>query len=277
MTTRTTFDNNFLDKLAYTTPDVRRKLLERVEFGALEFYANYEALREVVGLATTARKSLIVPFAKDILALTKGRILNEIEPMLASELRGTFELQLPEGRRREIVTFLEQAAAGHVPDAAQVIGQGALAEKQSAKIRFNAMFQAFEAHFGSLGDAERAKITFEQVQAGWWSKKGRETVLRFCHEWGVPEPEQTADRVMAHPEHYPHVRTWARIFALGLHRYLVLRRKRHEGDLFDLWQMLYLQDMDVYITNEKKLPEWYREVFGGTRRVVTAEGFFAQL
>lgn len=277
MPTRVTFDNNFLDKFNQAHAEERRRILDCVASGGVEFYANYEMLRELMGLAASpARKSLIIPYSADVLALTGGKILNEVLPMLESELRGTFELQLPKSRLGEIVAFLEQAASGHVPDAALVIGTGAIDEKSQAKAGFDAMFRAFEAHFGGLNDSERAKITLEQLQAGWWSKKGRDTVLRFCADWGVPNPEQTADQVMANPERFPHVQAWARIFALNLHRYLVLRRRRHEGDLFDLWQMLYLQDMDVYITDEKKLPEWYGGVFGNTRRVLTAAEFLAE-
>ncbi|MFN7956701.1 MAG: hypothetical protein U0704_15745 [Candidatus Eisenbacteria bacterium] len=206
MPTRVTFDNNFLDKFNQAHAEERRRILDCVASGGVEFYANFEMLRELMGLAASpARKRLIIPYSADVLALTGGKILNEVLPMLETELRGTFELQLPKSRLGEIVAFLEQAASGHVPDAALVIGTGAIDEKSQAKAGFDAMFRAFETHFGGLNDSERAKITLEQLQAGWWSKKGRDTVLRFCADWGVPNPEQTADQVMANPERFPHV------------------------------------------------------------------------
>src|SRR5438093_13681659 len=67
-----------------------------------------------------------------------------------------------------------------------------------------------------------------------------------------------------------------RIFGLMLYSYLVLRRRREEGDLFDFWQMNYLVDLDVFGTNDKKLPGWYRQVVGTTRRVIAAGELLAE-
>jgi len=276
MTTKVTFDVNFLDKFHDATPEDREKILTCVRNGALEFFANYEALREVMGLAHTTRGDKIIPFARYILDLTGGKILNMVLDLVESELRGSLEFQMESASRTQIVRFLEQAAGGYIPSAAPTIGQAAINDKRKAKIDYDAVFNALEARFGALSNAERAKITFEEVRAGWWKNMGRKTIHRFCTDWGVPDPDGTADRGASDPARYPHVQTWARIFALMLHRYFILRRKRDKGDLFDLWQMIYLQDMDVYVTEERKLPDWYKDVFGSSRSVMNWDLFVSE-
>jgi hypothetical protein len=183
---------------------------------------------------------------------------------------------MDDAERQAISRFLEQMASGHVPSAASPIGETAIQAKRKAKVDYNTMFTTFEEHFAALPDAERNLITYEDVQAGWWRKTARETIRHMCADWGVSDPEATADRVMAHPERYPHVRTWARIFALNMYQYLVVRSSRDRGDLFDLWQMNYVESMDVFLTEELKLPEWYAHVFGASRRVMTWDQFIGQ-
>ena len=75
MSTRVAFDNNFLDAFAAADDATREAVFRCVELGHLEMFATYEMLREVMGLALTARKDKIIPFSKDILRLTKGKIL----------------------------------------------------------------------------------------------------------------------------------------------------------------------------------------------------------
>jgi len=274
--TKVTFDVNFLDKFHEAASPDRQRILDCLGGGALEFYANEEALRELMGMAHSSRKDKLVAYAGCILQLTRGKILNPPMGLIASELRGAFELQMDEGDRVQLVRFLEQAAGGQIPSAALTIGQRAIDDKERSKQYFDAMFTASEGRFSKLSDMERAKISFDDLQERHWINMGRKTVEQLCMDNGVPDPEKVADRVLADPSKYPHVRFWMKIFTLMLHRYLVLRRRRDRGDLFDLWQMNYLQDMDVYVTEEKKLPGWYEDVFGNSRRVMNWSQFIGE-
>lgn len=101
-------------------------------------------------------------------------------------------------------------------------------------------------------------------------------VRRSCLEFGISNADQVADEVMHNPERYPHVRFPMRVFAVMLHRYFIDNATRDEGDLFDLWQMSYLIDLDVYVTNERKLAGWYRDVFGSEKQVLTATEFLSR-
>ena len=274
---RLAFDSNFLDKFDDAPNSDRSRILGLAKSGGLEFFATEELLREIMGIAkdpTTHRQ--LVKFGRHILDLVQGKVLARHLDIMESELRGKTIIVMEEAGRKQILAFLEQLADGHVPSAAPRIGQDAIDSKKQAKVDYNVMFAAFDARFGTVSDPERALVTYDQVQEGWWNKTARSTIRRFCEDWSVPNPDQTADRVMADPSHYPHVRTWARIFALNMHRYYVVRSSRDRGDLFDLWQMTYLVDMDGFLTNEEKLPEWYRDVYGATRRVMKWEEFIAE-
>jgi hypothetical protein len=275
VSTKFTFDANFLDKFHAAAAADRQRILGYLRDGKLTSYANYEALREVMGLASTCRKENLIPFCGHVLELTKGKILNVVMGMISSELRGAFELEMGDGFRTEINQFLDQAARGHIPSRAVTIGEGAITDKQRAKKYFDEMFAAFEERFSRLGDAERTKISFEELQERHWRNMGQGAVEHLCSDAGITDGSAVAERVLANPSRYPHVRVWMKIFALMLHRYLVLRRSRETGDLFDLWQMNYLQDMDVFVTEERKLPAWYGDIFGTSRRVMNWEQFVA--
>lgn len=274
---RLSFDANFLDKFDDAPDSDRSRILSGVKAGALEFFATEELLREIMGIAKDpATHPKLVRFGRDVLDLVQGKVLARHLDIMESELRGKAEIMMEEAGRKQILAFLEQLAGGHVPSVAPKIGQDAIDAKKQAKIDYNVMYAALDARFGSLSDANRAKVTYNDVQEGWWNKTAPATIRRFCGDWGVPDPDKVADRVMADPSRYPHVRTWARIFALNMHRYYVVRSSRDRGDLFDLWQMTYLVDMDGFLTNEEKLPEWYRDVYGANRRVMTWEEFIAE-
>jgi hypothetical protein len=134
MPTKVAFDNNFLDAFVGADVATREAIFLCVQLGHLEMYASYEMLREVMGLAVTTRKDKIIPFARDILRLTQGKVLRLADAQ-ESELRGSFELLMEEGARKQIVEFLQQAAGGHIPVAAATIGQGAIDEKSESQGR----------------------------------------------------------------------------------------------------------------------------------------------
>ena len=107
------------------------------------------------------------------------------------------------------------------------------------------------------------------------AKYGLKYLTRLFEDWGPSQPAELASRVLARPTQFPRLNTWLSIQSLPAYRYRALGENKDEGDLFDLRQMLYLVDMDVYVTNEKRLPSWYGDVFGSSRRVMTAEAFLA--
>jgi hypothetical protein len=270
---KVTFDNNFLDRFDSSAPADRNKIFSYVQSGKLECYANLETLREVMGLSQTTRSHLIVPFAEDILRLTHGKILYDIGDMLALELRGSFQLLMEEQSRKQIIRFLEQAASGHIPSAAQTIGQRAIEEKQNAKEQFDMRYLDMEPLYEKIDAAARAEISFDKIQADHWSNWCKRTVRAICAYGDVPDPDNVSEAVYDNEGSYPHFRTYMKIIALLLYHYFVLCGKREDGDLFDFKQMVYLQDMDAYVTNDRKLLGLYHRIFDGTRQVITAEKF----
>jgi hypothetical protein len=276
MAKRAIFDVNFLDRLHEAGEATRQSLFLCVDLGHLDVYASYEMLRELMGMAKSKRRALLVPYAGYVLRLTRGKILNRMLDALESELRGCFQLELDEDGRRRIVGFLEQMAGGHVPSAAGGIGQEAIDEKNKAKTWFDDWYADIVARTKKQTPEQRAASTFDRIQREHWENTARATVLKACSTYGINDPERMADSVLANPENYPHVRFPMRVFAVMLHRYFIEKRKRDAGDLYDLWQMSYLVDMDVFVTNERKLPDWYADVFGNTKRVMTAEEFLAR-
>lgn len=270
---KVTFDNNFLDRFHKSAPEDRNRIFSYVETGKLEFYANLETLREVMGLSQTTRSNLIVPFVEYILKLTSGKILYDIDDMLALEFCGAFQLLIEEQQRKQIIIFLKQAASGHIPSAAQKIGQHAIEDKKKAKEQFDIMYLNIENQFVGIDVATRAKISFDKIRTDNWNNTCKRTVRAICADRGIPDPDKVSEAVFNDNGSYPHFRTYMKIFALMLYQYFVLCRRRDEGDLFDFKQMVYLQDMDVYVTNERKLQEWYYRIFDNTRQVITAEQF----
>lgn len=271
---KVTFDNNFFDRFHSAPPADRSRIFNYVQTGNLECYANLEALRELMGLSLTeGRAYLIVPFAEDILKLTLGKILYDIDDMPASEFSGSFQLLLEEQGRKQIIKFLEQATSGYIPSAAKKIGQRAIEYKKKAKEQFDIMYLNLESQYAEIDATVRAEISFDKIQADHWKNTCKRTVRAICTDRNIPDPDKVAEAVFKNNGSYPHFRAYMKIFALMLYQYLVLHRKRDKNDLFDFKQMVYLQDMDVYVTNEKKLQEWYHRVFDNTRRVITAEQF----
>jgi hypothetical protein len=270
---KVTFDTNFFDRFHSSAPAYRSRIFSYVQTGKLECYTNEEALREVMGLSQTKRPNLIVPFAKDILKLTAGKILYDIDDMPASEFCGSFQLLMEEQRRKQIIKFLEQTASGHIPSRAQTIGQLATKDKQEAKEYFDRMYLGLEPLYAKLDAAALAEISFDKIQEEHWNNWCKRTVHAICTGRDIPDPDKVSEAVFNNEGSYPHFRTYMKIFALLLYKYLVLCRKREEGDLFDFRQMVYLQDMDVYVTDDRKLQEWYHSIFDNTRQVITAEKF----
>jgi hypothetical protein len=270
---KVTFDNNFLDRFHSSAPADRSRIFNCVQTGKLECYANLESLRELMGLSQTTRSYLIAPFAEDILKLTSGKILYDIDDMLASEFSGSFQLLMEEQKRNQIVRFLEQAASGHVPSAAQTIGQHAIEDKQKAKEQFDIMYLNLQTQYAKIDATVRAKISFDKIQTDNWNNTCKRTVRAICANMDVSDPDKVSEAVFSNSSSYPHFRTYMKIFALMLYHYFVLCRKRDGGDLFDFKQMVYLQDMDVYVTNENKLQGWCHHIFDDTRQVITAEQF----
>lgn len=270
---KVTFDSNFLDKFHSSATADRSRIFSCVNTGKLEIYANLEALREIMGLAQTTRSHLLVPFAEDIIRLTTGKILYDIGDMLASEFYGTFQLLMEEQSRKRIIKFLEQAASGHIPSAVQTIGERAIKDKQKAKEQFDTLYRTIETEYAIVDNASRSELSFDKIQATHWNKWCQKTVRAFCTDRDIPEPDKVSENVFNNSSSYPHFRTYMKIFAYVLYHYFVMHRRRDEGDLFDFMQMVYLQDMDVYVTNERKLQEMYHHVFDNTRQVVTTEKF----
>jgi hypothetical protein len=275
MPTKVAFDNNFLDAFVGADVATREAIFLCVQLGHLEMYASYEMLREVMGLAVTTRKDKIIPFARDILRLTQGKVLRLADAQ-ESELRGSFELLMEEGARKQIVEFLQQAAGGHIPVAAATIGQGAIDEKAKAKVETDAWYDTIVKRAAKLNKQKRKAATYEVIQRQHWENTGRATVVKTCENFGIKEPNEIADRVVANPDKYPHTRFLMRVFAVMMHKYFIEGSRRDANDLYDLWQMSYLVDMDVFVTNEKKLPGWYADVFGPAKRVLRSEEFLSQ-
>jgi hypothetical protein len=270
---KVTFDNNFLDRFHNSAPADRSRIFSYIQTGKLECYANLEVLREVMGLSQTTRSYLIVPFAKYILKLTSGKILYDIDDMPVSEFCGSFQLLMEEQRRKQIIKFLEQAASGHIPSTAQTIGQHAIEDKQKAKKQFDIMYFSIETQYADIDVEARAKISFDKIQADNWNNTCERTVRAICADRNITDPDKVSEAVFNNSSSYPHFRTYMKIFALMLYQYFVLCRRRDEGDLFDFRQMVYLQDMDIYVTNDRKLQGWYHRIFDNTRQVITAEQF----
>ena len=98
----------------------------------------------------------------------------------------------------------------------------------------------------------------------------------YCQEYDVPDPAGTAAKVLANPDKYPRTRNRMRAFSLLLHRYLVSGQRIEDGDVYDIRQMVYLNDCDVYVTDETRLRDRYHAVFDTSKQILSVEEFMAR-
>jgi hypothetical protein len=69
---------------------------------------------------------------------------------------------------------------------------------------------------------------------------------------------------------------WIASHALPAYHFRALGRKPRDGDLFDHRQLPYGVDMDVFLTEDGRLREWFEQLYGRKRRVMTTGEFLAE-
>lgn len=271
------FDTHFPGRfLACPDEAAKAAILGCIDHSALELWASLEVLEELMGVVTTRQKDQLVPLAETVLRLTKGRILALGEFLIASELRGEPHRELEAGPRDQVLAFLGQLAGGHIPSATPNIADRALQAKAEAAGQLRALRDQAQAVFPNLGRGDLTRITFKEVDELHWQKKGEGFVRRYCLEYDVPDPEGTARQVVADPARYPRVRNRMRAFSLLLHRYLVSGQRIDDGDVYDVRQMAYLNDCDVFVTDEGRFRERCMEIFGGSKQIVSVSEFMSR-
>ncbi len=276
MPTCVVFDTHFPGRfLAWPDEEAKAAILECVDRGELELWASLEVLEELMGIVTTRQRDRLVPLAESVLRLTKGRILALGEFLIASELRGEPQRELEAEPRDQVLAFLRQLAGGHIPSATPNIAGRALQAKAHAAGQLRELRDQARAVFPNLGRGDLTRITFKEVDELHWQKKGEGFVRRYCMEYDVPDPEGTARRVVEDPARYPRVRNRMRAFSLLLHRYLVSGQRIEDGDVYDVRQMVYLNDCEVFVTDEGRFRERCREIFGDSKQIVSVTEFMS--
>ena len=134
----------------------------------------------------TTHRQLVV--GRHILDLVQGKVLARHLDIMESELRGKTIIVMEEAGRETDSGFL--GATGRRSRSERCPANRTRCDrfKKQAKVDYNVMFAAFDARFGTVSDPERALVTYDQVQEGWWNKTARSTIRRFCEDWACRIP-----------------------------------------------------------------------------------------
>lgn len=280
---RVSFDNNFIDEFEKAPPEARAHILDCVARGRLEIYASELILKELMGLGEIRLPGL----CREVLKWTRGRMLATPQTILESELKGKPLFLLDEEARVHFVKYLTLIANGAVQKSAAGIGQKALAEKQTAMSELRKYVPILENRPDGITDqkwtalrasrkTKRKRISFDDVRAAWTSKNGRKHLEMNYAQWGLANPAETADRMLKALRSHPRHAAWLASHAIPAYYYSLLGEPVDKGDLFDHRLLVYGYDMDVFLTQDKRLREWFALLFGDKCRPMTAQEFFAQ-
>lgn len=268
-----TVDNNFFDRY-HSNRDIctKKRILTAFSNKHFSFYPTMELLSELFCLQATPRKQLLKNFAKFLLDIMGDRALNAWNNRILMELgilkRGGKFIDF--NTMRELKDVLGKLSHGLVDECIQKIPD--LVQSHKAK-NYECAVKAKNQALKLLDAVAIKKIKnngFENCYRSNALTQWKRNLIKDIYERANNLiTEQKIDSIVSNLSKLPFLDTYIRL-EIGQHYYRVfLNRKVHFGDSYDVFQLVYLAELDCFVSEDKTLKLFAKDMFNGEDKVIS--------
>lgn len=284
-----TFDAHVPDAFFALSPADRDVLLAAFRGGRYKFIPTMEFLEENLCLVATSRAANLQNHARFVLDTSGSEAFSYWGNIVCTELHGSTQPFVDAQTLTLMRRDLESLAQGERIEGLEALARSSAARKtqdadiyRGHQVRIQADLDRLVVTRRAAGDritAQRvqsltARMSYPDYHSRYMRRYGENLIERICTQCGIGATE--APRILASLGDYPFTNTLVNLDTLLLHRYIALRRRVDEGDVYDAHQLLCVQGVDIFVTNERRIHEMF-PLIHPTKRCLQVPEFIREL
>lgn len=272
MSIKIAVDNNFFDSFKRCS-DAGVKQAIRSEFISrrFSFYPTIQLFSELLGLYNTGKERLLKEYSVLMLDMMHYRFFNEWNKIIRIEL----------GCISDETIFLSEDFVNRIKETLRFLSKGKRTEHLEFLVnwvRANKQ-ESYDFYKQSRTEASKlegikefSKLSFSETLKLEAVSQWKEEQLKYIFsKLGKAISRKELISILSNPIKYPYLHTYFKL-VIGLYRIHVLQqRKVDKGDSYDLRQLVYLTNLDYFVSDDDRLAELAGDVFGKLCKVIKFE------